>query len=179
MTTPFNQFYRSPYLKTQWMFPNDQIKELSSQLDKAYVDIALKVNARVIGIFPQGNMVVTGEKWFLNGNTAPGQTLRREYIFGAITAGETDIPTNLPRDHGMITKITGTVKLANNTDWRPLPYIDPAATTNSIIILVGLVGGVECIRVVVGATFPAIAYGIITLEWLDNKNINFIPDPTV
>ena len=179
MNTPL----RSPYLRTQRQFPNDDTKELANQIDHTYIDIASKVNVRAIALFFQSFPCVTGERWTLNGNTQPVQTLRQEYVFGAISSGETDIPTNIG-EHGFITKITGSVYTTNGSnsepDWRPLPYIDPLDTNNFVLILVGQAGSPlnECIRVVVGTDFPPINYGCITIEWMADQ-INFVADPTL
>lgn len=63
----------SPYLITSRIFPKQE--ELSPALTKMYIDIALAVNARVIGIFDKFR-VVTGKQWF---NDQEPQKKRQSY----------------------------------------------------------------------------------------------------
>ena len=48
-----------PYLKTQWQFPYDDQRGLANQLDIAYIEIASKVNARIIGTYAINFPIVT------------------------------------------------------------------------------------------------------------------------
>src|ERR1700676_2838282 len=72
---------QSPYLRNQRQFPNDDLRELSNQMDHAYIDIASKVNNRVIGLFGTNFQIITGERWFFTGSTDPQQSLRQVYNF--------------------------------------------------------------------------------------------------
>jgi len=155
-----------PYLRTSRNFPED-ISELTVQVNKSYVDIATAVNYRTIGIFPTNRPAITGESWFISSQRQ--QTLRQIYSFGAIAPGtELDIPTGIPpSDIVIFTKITATV-ITNIPDYRPIPYVDPAAGTAVMTILVGIVAGIQQIRIVIGATHPAVTSGIAVLEWLSN-----------
>lgn len=165
MTTPFNQFYRQPYLKQQWQFPNSEAKDLASQVDKAYIDIAIKVNSRIIGIFPNNAPVVTGESWYISGGNQRQQTLRQIYNFGAIAPGtELDIPTGIT-NLIEFTRIYGTVVTTIN-DYRPLPYVDPGTPTTGMALLVGTIAGIQQIRIVLGVTAAPVSSGVVVLEWL-------------
>jgi hypothetical protein len=150
------------YLRTSREFP-EEIHQLAVEDNKAYVDIALAVNNRIIGIFPINRPAITGESWFLTTNRQ--QTLRQVYSFGAIAAGtELDIPHGIT-NFVQFTRIYGTV-ITVVPDYRPLPYVDPITLTTGIGLLVGTVAGVGVIRIIVGATSPNITSGTVVLEWL-------------
>lgn len=166
MNPTFTQFYRTPYLKFQWLFPNGDVKELSSQMDKAYIDIALKVNDRIIGIFPQNLMVVTGERWSLNGYTGNLQTLRKVFVFGPIAPGTTSsLPTGI---NSLIsfTRIYGVGAVTDGTTWIPLPYAPNAVVTDGIELRVENIGGVQNVTIDSGATAYSLSSAIVVLEWL-------------
>lgn len=79
MTTPSVQ--TQPYLPRQRNFPKDTPQALAVELDKTYIDIANKVNSRIIGTFATGNSIVTGETWYLQGQQNAQQTLRKVFTF--------------------------------------------------------------------------------------------------
>lgn len=146
---------RSPFLQKQRNFPKE-LEDFTTEVDKAYIDIANKVNERIIGIFAVNFPIITGETWFLRGQNSQ-QTLRQVYPFTTATA----IP------HGInFTQIAGFTKLygtyTDGTNWygviaatnTPIPdqltfYVDP---TNIVLTLDGAA--------------PAIVSGFIVLEWL-------------
>lgn len=165
MTTPSTPLFQAAYLREQRDFPREDLGHLSRQVDQAYIDIAGKVNQRIIGTFAQNIQTITGEKWYLNGSATPQQTLRQVYSFGSITAGtELDIPTGIT-NFVQFTRIYGTVT-TSVPDWRPLPYVDPGTPSTGIALLVGTVAGQQQIRIAVGATSPNITNGVVILEWL-------------
>lgn len=168
----------SPYLPRQRNFPNDNAQLLGATLDKAYIEIAQKVNERTIGVFAINFPVITGEQWYFQGQPAKQQTLRQVYSFGEIVPGtELDIPTGI-LNLTQFTKIYGTVITTNGTsglpDYRPLPYVDPNTLTTSMTILVGQLGIplVQKIRIVLGPTAPPVSSGIAILEWITNTDTN-------
>ena len=170
MTSPNTQFYRQPYLKVQWMFPNDELRSLSSQIDKAYIDIAQKVNSRIIGIYPQNKQVVTGSRWYLDGFTSPLQVLREVIVFPAIASGAfLNINTNIQNEVSF-TYIGGVAALTTGTDWRPVPYVDPATLDHSMTVLIepNPVGAKQSVKLVLGAGAPDISGAYIVIEWLSN-----------
>ncbi len=155
----------TPYLRNQRQFPNDDLRDLSNQMDHAYIDIAQKVNMRTIGLFASGFQIVTGERWYLQGQSQVQQTIRQVYPFGAVAAGtELDIPTGIT-NLVQFSRIYGTC-ITDVPDYRPLPYADQGAATNNINILVGTVAGIQQIRILPGATGANIVSGIIILEWI-------------
>lgn len=154
-----------PYVRSSRQFPSD-LKQLSIEVNRSYIDLAYAINNRTIGIFPSNESGATGESWYLSNNQRQ-QTLRRAYPFGAIAAGaELDIPTGIT-SFVTFTRIYGTV-ITNVVDYRPLPYIDPVTLTTGMAILVGTVGGIQQIRIILGATAPDVTSGIAVLEYLSN-----------
>jgi hypothetical protein len=170
VTTPNTPLLSSPYLRVQRLFPYDDVKNLSGQIDQAYIDIATKVNLRTIGIFPTNFQVATGETWYLAGGSQRQQTLRQVYPFGPITPGTTIlIPTGININTlFLFTRIYGEIVTISGTNFRPIPYINPNLLSDGIGILVGNFGAppVQNIQIIVGATSPAIGSGFVVLEWL-------------
>ena len=167
MNTPLSQ---SPYIREQRQFPFEDIQTLARQVDQAYIDIANKINARTIGIFAVNVQVITGEQWYLTGQPQKQQTLRQVYTFGTINTGaELDIPTNIT-NFSQFTRIYGVANTVNGSssgdpDYRPLPYAGQSIT-NNITLIVGIVAGIQQIRIIVGSTSPALSGGVVVLEWL-------------
>jgi hypothetical protein len=161
-----NVINQVPFLRTSRQFSED-IKSLTLEINKSYIDIATAVNNRIIGIFPTNRPAVTGESWYFSSQRQ--QTLRQIYSFGAIAPGtELDIPTGISvPDIVIFTKIYGSV-ITNGPDYRPLPYIDPATLTTGMTILVGQIAGLQQIRIVIGATALPVTSGVAVLEWLSN-----------
>ncbi len=148
---------KSPFLRQQRSFPDDNMQALGVELDRSYIDIAQIVNDRIIGVFTVGNFSVTGESWFLNGSSRKQQGLRRVYQF----TGAGSIPHGITWSSvSMITHPTGSY--TNGTNWYGVIY-----STN-----VGLAGQVTFyvtptnIVVVADAAAPSIVSGIIILEWV-------------
>jgi len=160
-----NNILTAPFLRTSRNFPEDPQK-LSDELDKAYIDTAIAVNNRTVGLYPSVRPIITGDSYFIFRDQKQ-QSLRKVYPFGAIAPGtELDIPIGF--DHfDQFVKIYGTV-VTNAPDYRPLPYV-AQILTNQMTILVGLIGGVNNIRIILGATAPPVVKGIAILEWISQK----------
>ncbi len=160
MNTPLLQ---SPYLREQRDFPRDKLTELSRQIDQAYIDIAGKVNARTIGIFPVNYQVITGERWYLSGSSGKQQTLRQVYQFTG--------PSPIIISHGInfagvaaIVKIYGT--FTDGTFWYTLPWVSTSNVNQQVSVnlnssIIQIIGGG-------GSGQPAISSGIVVIEWLSN-----------
>lgn len=150
------------FLRTSRQFP-EELHQLTLEVNKSYVDIANAVNNRTISIFPTNQPAITGENWFITNQRQ--QTFRQVYVFGAISPGaELDIPTNI-LNLVTFTRIYGVV-ITNVPDYRPLPYISSTVLTNSVNLLVGLVGGIQQIRIIMGATAIPVTSGQVVLEWM-------------
>src|SRR5580692_4887231 len=120
-----NVVNQAPYLRTSRNFP-EEAQPLSVELNRSYVDIASKVNDRVIGIFPTTRPAVTGESWFYNANERQ-QTIRQIYTFTA--AGNIAHGINTATIAGF-TRIFGT--FTDGTNFYPLPYVDVVAANNQV-----------------------------------------------
>jgi hypothetical protein len=158
MTVPFNQFHRQPYLKVQWQFPNEEAKTLASQMDKAYIDIAIKVNSRVIGTYAVNIFSVTGERWYFQGSSSAQQSQRRVFTFTAV--GNIPHGLNWPEVSSISPRSYGT--FTDGTNWYGVIY----ASSVDIIGQVTFYVTPTNIVVLADGAAPAITSGIIVLEYL-------------
>lgn len=149
---------KSPYLRNQRQFPNENTRELSNQVDHAYIDIAAKVNERTIGIFAVGNQIVTGESWYLAGQIDKQQTLRQVYPFTA--AGTIAHGINF----GTVTTFTRIYGVFyDGSIYYPLPYVDVVAANNQVNVVVN---STNIVITSGGGSPPTIVKGYVILEWL-------------
>jgi len=147
----------SPYLPRQRNFPNKDPQELGVELDKAYIDIASRVNERTIGLYSNKLPSITGEAWYLSGQTNKNQTLRRVYEF----------TTSAPISHGLkfatipyITNMYG--QYTDNTNWYGVIAASDIAIPGQLSFYISPTQ----IIFVVGAGSHPINKGLIVLEWL-------------
>jgi hypothetical protein len=148
---------QSPYLRQQRNFPTDNPQALTVEIDRSYIDIATKINSRTIGLFAEGNQIVTGEKWYLNGEAQGQQTLRQVY----------SITSSAAFAHGInfVTVSTFTVIRGigyDGTNYFPIPYVSPVAAADNI----GIYVTPTMVEITTGGGSPTISSGIIILEWL-------------
>ncbi len=151
---------QGPYLKEQLNFPAD-IDKMSDQINQAYIDIAQKVNSRTIGIFADKFSVVTGEQWYLSGQSDKQQTLRQLFPFttsAPITHGINWSSLSLisPHSYGTYT---------DDTNWYGVIYANNQPIANQVSFYVTPTQ----IIITVNGTAPAITSGVILLEWLSKK----------
>lgn len=147
-----------PYLRAQREFPNENVKLLSLENDRAYIDIAAKVNDRTIGIFPVNVNAVTGEQWYLHGSSQKRQTLRQVYTFtstASISHGISVITTDQ-----FFTRMYG--QFTDGTNWYGLFSASSTAIAGQITFYVTPTQ----IVFVSGAGAPSLTLGNIVLEWL-------------
>lgn len=142
------------FLRTSRNFPLDA-QPLAVEVNRAYVDIAMAVNARTIGLFPTIRPAITGESWIFEENQRQ-QTLRQVYMF----TGAGNIPHGIIlADIDRFTRCWGEASDGTNffgVIWGTSVailgqytfYIDP---TNIVLMA--------------GAGAPAITSGMIILEW--------------
>lgn len=157
MTTNSN-FQQSPYLREQRAFPTDDLKQLSSQVDHAYIDVASKVNSRIIGLYSNNFSIITGEKWYFSGSSTSQQSLRQFYNFtatGNIPHGLNWASVSLisPRSYGTFT---------DGTNWNGAIYASSVSIAGQVSFYVTPTN----IVVLSGAGAPAIISGIINLEYI-------------
>lgn len=143
------------YIRTSRDFPTEA-KELSVELNKAYVDIANSVNARTIGIFPTNRPVVTGESWFITQNQRQ-QTLRQVYKITSYASFNHNI------NFTGVTTFTKIMGIGyDGANYFTIPYVDSVSITAQVPIFVSPTQVVMA----AGALAPVIQRGIIILEWL-------------
>lgn len=143
-----------PYLKNSREFPEDA-ENLSTELDKTYIEIAQAVNLRTIGLYSINKPSITGNSYFLTSSRR--QTLRQVYVFS----------TTVPINHGI-------------RDIFPIDFTNCTGTytdgTNSYGIIWGSNGAIPNqinfyltttqIIFVVDAGAPVLTSGRIILEWI-------------
>lgn len=149
---------KSPYLREQRQFPNNDVRQLGNQVDHAYIDIASKVNARTIGLYAVNFPIVTGESWYLSGQINRQQTLRQVYTF--TSAGNIAHGINFATLTNF-TRIYGT--FYDGTTYYPLPYVDTTAANNQVSVVVN---ATNIVITAGGGSPPTITSGIVVLEWL-------------
>jgi hypothetical protein len=151
---------RSPYLRNQRDFPPDDMKALAVEIDKAYIDIAQRVNERTIGVFPLNFSVATGEKWYITGSSSGQQTLRQVFTFTgttSITHGIRVSSTNsFTNCFGSYTDGTNEYGLIFGTSVAITGQISFYLTSTQIVF-------------VVDAGAPALTSGRIVLTWLSSS----------
>lgn len=144
------------YLRTSREFP-DEVKELSLQVNKAYIDISNAVNTRTIGLYSVNKSVITGDSWFVSNNQRQ-QTLRQ--VYNVTGAGNIAHGINTAQIAGF-TSISGV--FSDGTVWYPLPYVNVVADTNQVSVTVTSTN----IVITAGAgSPPTITSGWIVLEWM-------------
>lgn len=162
-----NAFNKVPYLRTSRTFPDDDANILSQELGKAYIDIALHVNQRVIGIFSPNKPTVTGESWYFTPQR--NQSLRQIYILSSTIVDNSTIDIGFklstiyqisPRSYGSFTDATG--------NWYGIIYGSSVAIAGqySFYVKVNAASTIsDQIVIRVGAVAPAITTGTIVVEW--------------
>ena len=149
----------SPYLRNQRTFPPDT-QGMVIEMDKAYVDIANNVNARIIGNFPVSVSSVTGESWYLNGSRNRQQTLRQVFQVTSTSPITHNIPVT---QIAAFTKCYGSFSDApTSTDYYGLIYASNVAIAGQT----GFYITPTQIVFTVGAGSPVLTSGLIVLEWL-------------
>jgi len=149
----------SPYLPLQRHFPADNTKSLGIELDKTYVDIANKVNARTIGLFALNTQIVTGEQWYISGQPQNQQTLRQLFTFTSTATIAHNI--NFAATD-RFTLCYG--EYTNGTNWFGLIHGSNVAIAGQISFYITPTN----IVFLVGAGAPALTKGNIVLQWLSN-----------
>ena len=162
MTTPTNNLQVSPYLKTQWQFPYEDLRDLANQSDISYIEIASKMNARTIGTYSVNFPLVTGERWYTATPTnpqsnQPQQTLRQVYTFTG--AGNIAHEINFSAIAGF-TKCYGSY--TDGTNWYGVIFATSVGIAGQVTFYVTPTN----IVVAVDGGAPAVTSGLIWIEWL-------------
>jgi len=154
MSSPFQQ---APYLRQQRNFPSDNIQALTVEIDRAYVDIAQKVNTRTISLFALNTTAVTGEQWYLQGQPKPQQTLRKVFTFtsaGSIAHGLSF--ANIAQF------TTGYGSFTDGTNYYGVIYGSNTAIAGQVSFYIT---GTNIV-ILSGAGAPTIVSGILVIQWL-------------
>lgn len=152
------------FLRTTRNFPED-LKQLTIEVNKTYVDIANAVNVRTIGLFPTNRPALTGESWYLSGNQRR-QSLRQIYQFTStvdINIGFklSEIDSISKNTYGSYTDSTG--------NWYGAIFGSNVAIAGQISFFLFVNAGSsssDLIRFLVGAGAPTLTKGVIDLEWI-------------
>jgi len=143
------------YIRSSREFPED-LKPLSVEVSKAYLDVATAVNNRIIAIFPTNRPAINGEAWYLVGNQKQ-QGLRQVYTFTSTTAINHGITVpnmaQFIRCFGSFTDGTNAYGLFFASSTAIAAQITFYLTPTQIIFNVGAVA-------------PTLTKGTIVLEWL-------------
>lgn len=163
MTSIINQ---TSFLKVQREFPDDP-KQLTVEVDKAYVDVANAVNTRTIGLYPTNRPAIVGDSYYYNQNRRQ-QALRQLYRFVA--------PLSASYPHGINPKSID--HFSPNTYGECKFYDSVTNTTNyygaifaSDTPIAGqysfwIDGTTNSIVIEQGAGVPTITEILIVLEWI-------------
>jgi len=143
------------YLRTTREFPEDN-KQLSVEVNRAYVDIANAVNSRTISVFPTNRPAINGESWFFDKNQRQ-QGFRQIYTFTTTSA----IPHGINFSNiGRFVRCWG--EYTDGTNWYGLIHASNVAIAGQITFYLTPTN----ITFVTGAGAPALTSGTIVLEWL-------------
>ncbi len=157
MTTPVNQI---PYLRTSRNFPSE-VDDLVIELGKSYIDTALAINDRTIGIYPATRPAITGNNWFFLGKKQ--QTLRQIYDIPIVAGVPQPILHGIP--FNQISRIVQTYgNFTDGTNWYGLIAGSNVAIAGQISFYLSP----TAIVFLIGAGAPAITSGNIVLEWLSD-----------
>ena len=146
---------QTAFLRTSREYP-EEVHQLSFEVNKTYVDVAIAVNSRIIGIFPKNRPAITGEAWFFT--TVKQQTFRQLFSFTTTTAITHGIKNILP---GKFTHNTGG-SYTDGTNSFGLFYASSVAIAGQITFYITSTQ----IVFLVGAGAPVLNSGFIVLEWL-------------
>jgi hypothetical protein len=150
-----NVINQIPYLRTSREFP-EELKQLTVEVNKSYVDTANAVNNRIISIFPTSRPAINGESWFLSGNQKQ-QGFRQVYTFTSTASILHRItvvtPSQFIRCFGSYTDGTNSYGLIFASTVAIAGQISFYITSTSIVFVSG--GGA-----------PVLTQGTIVLEWV-------------
>jgi len=150
-----NIINQMPYLRTSREFPED-LKQLTVEVNKSYVDTANAVNNRTISLFSTTRPAINGESWFLSSNQKQ-QGFRQVYTFTSTAPIPHRInvvtPSQFIRCFGSYTDGTNTYGLIFGSTVAIAGQISFYITSANIVFVSG--GGA-----------PVPTAGTIVLEWI-------------
>jgi len=154
-----NTLNSTAFLRTSREFP-EEIKALTQEINKSYLEIANAVNGRTIGLFPTTKPAVTGNNYYLN-STKRQQSVRQTWTFTSST---------LTITHGLnlsnityVPLIYGTFMDSSTNIFYPLPYVDVSSANNGVSVKLT---STQIIITAGSGSPPNVSTGLITIEWL-------------
>lgn len=148
-----------PYLRTTWDYP-EEIVQLSETLNRSFLETAMMLNLRTIGLFPTNRPALGGESWYLAGQKQ--QNLRQIYTFNG-PAPIASIKHTIPFDAvAQMTKCSGA--FTDGTNWYGILFASSVVIAGQVSFYVTQTD----IVILVGAGAPVITTGTIVLEWISN-----------
>jgi hypothetical protein len=150
------------FLRTSRDFPED-LHMGFRETNKAYIEIAEKVNERIIGLFTTTRSTITGEAWFLLNNQRQ-QSFRQVYML-TVTAG-------------VFNSINHGIKVVTPFQFNPKCYGSYTDGTNSYGLIFGsnsatsIPGQISFyitatqIIFIADAAAPTPTAGMVLLEWI-------------
>lgn len=149
-----NVFNQTNYLRTSREFPED-LRQLSIECNKSYIDIASAVNNRVVSTFPTIKPIINGENWFINNQRQQG--FRQVYTFTSTAS----ISHRL--DYATIDRFTNNYgAYTDGTNWYGLIFGTSVAIAGQISFYITSTQ----IVFLTGAGAPALTKGNIVLSWI-------------
>lgn len=143
------------FLRSAREFP-EELHQLSTEVNRSYIDIANNVNNRTIGIFPINKPAITGESWFLVNNQKQ-QGLRQVFTFTATT----------PITHGIqVIDLNQFTTCSGSYTDGTFSYGLPFGTSTTTPGLITFYVTPTEIVFSLGAGAPALTRGRIVLEWI-------------
>lgn len=153
-----NVVNQSPYLRTSREYPED-IKQLTVEVNKTYLDVANAVNERAIGLYPTTKASITGNQWFLTGNKKL-QSLRKVFSFSSTASIDHNIESiQLSR------YVQAYGQYTDGTNWYGLLSASSTAIAGQVSFYITSTQ----IVFVLGAGAPSLTSGTLVLEWIANS----------
>lgn len=152
---------QTAYLITTRNFP-EEIKDLTVELSRTYIDIANAVNNRVISIFPINRPARDGENWFFTNQRQEG--FRQVYTF--TTSADINLGFKLSSVYSP-SRCWGQFKDASGNSYGVIWGSNVAiAGQLSFYLRVTASTSSDVITFAVGAGSPTIVSGFLVIEWI-------------
>jgi|SRR5208337_1666453 len=152
-----NTINPSPYLRSSWDFPQEDLKQVVKELTRSYISIAQNINVRTIGLFPTNRPAITGEAYYIT--SAKQQAFRQIYPFTATGNIIHGINFN---EINSITACTGS--FTDGTNWYGTIFGGSVAIAGQVSFYLTPTN----IVIEAGAGSPGITKGLIVLSWIAN-----------
>lgn len=152
--TNFNQ---TPFLPNQLDFPTDDARQLAIVLDKAYIDIANRINDRTIGVYATVTPFIVGDAYYLSGGVQ-GRKISQRKVF-VITSTAAPIPLGFT--YSQLVNLYG-----DWTDGSGAWYGFIAGTPNALPGQIVISTTATDLVFTVDAGAPALTSGLVVVEWI-------------